>query len=300
MALMTVEELAGRLSDSRVVICDVRWYLADPRQGQVEYGSGHLPGARFVDLDTDLSGTEGPGRHPLPPVEDFTRTLGRMGIGSGHTVVAYDSSGGAIAARLWWMLDSIGHRSAFVLDGGFQAWVGAGLPLTAEVPQASPVDYPTPHGWEGVVDGDQVRSFLGLRPVLDARSEDRYRGENEITDPRAGHIPTALSAFFGKNLTSDGRFLSGETLHRRFAELGVNRSETGAITYCGSGVTACHNLLAMRLAGFSGLLYEGSWSDWSRRSEPLVATGTSPGEAPRSERGAGAPEVSRSLQSRGT
>ena len=280
MALMTVEELAGRLSDSRVVICDVRWYLADPRQGQVEYGSGHLPGARFVDLDTDLSGTEGPGRHPLPPVEDFTRTLGRMGIGPGHTVVAYDSSGGAIAARLWWMLDSIGHRSAFVLDGGFQAWVGAGLPLTAEVPQASPVDYPTPHGWEGVVDGDQVRSLLGLRPVLDARSEDRYRGENEVTDPRAGHIPTALSAFYGKNLASTGRFLPLDALRQRFEELGVNQSEAGAITYCGSGVTACHNLLAMRLAGFSGLLYEGSWSDWSRRSEPLVATGTSPGEAP--------------------
>ena len=280
MALMTVEELAGRLSDSRVVICDVRWYLADPRQGQVEYGSGHLPGARFVDLDTDLSGTEGPGRHPLPPVEDFTRTLGRMGIGPGHTVVAYDSSGGAIAARLWWMLDSIGHRSAFVLDGGFQAWVGAGLPLTAEVPQASPVDYPTPHGWEGVVDGDQVRSLLGLRPVLDARSEDRYRGENEVTDPRAGHIPTALSAFFGKNLASTGRFLPLDALRQRFEELGVNQSEAGAITYCGSGVTACHNLLAMRLAGFSGLLYEGSWSDWSRRSEPLVVTGTSPGEAP--------------------
>ena len=280
MALMTVEELAGRLSDSRVVICDVRWYLADPRQGQVEYGSGHLPGARFVDLDTDLSGTEGPGRHPLPPVEDFTRTLGRMGIGPGHTVVAYDSSGGAIAARLWWMLDSIGHRSAFVLDGGFQAWVGAGLPLTAEVPQASPVDYPTPHGWEGVVDGDQVRSLLGLRPVLDARSEDRYRGENEVTDPRAGHIPTAVSAFYGKNLASTGRFLPLDALRQRFEELGVNQSEAGAITYCGSGVTACHNLLAMRLAGFSGLLYEGSWSDWSRRSEPLVATGTSPGEAP--------------------
>ena len=111
---------------------------------------GHLPGARFVDLDTDLSGTEGPGRHPLPPVEDFTRTLGRIGIDPGHTVVAYDSSGGAIAARLWWMLDSIGHRSAFVLDGGFGAWAGAGLPLTAELPQASAADYPAPGGWEGV------------------------------------------------------------------------------------------------------------------------------------------------------
>ncbi len=280
MALMTVEELAGRLSDPAVVICDVRWYLADPRQGRLEFAHEHLPGARFVDLDTDLSGTEGPGRHPLPPVEDFTRTLGRMGIGPGHTVVAYDSSGGAIAARLWWMLDSIGHRSVFVLDGGFGAWAGAGLPLTAELPQAFVVDYPAPSGWKGVVDGDEVRSMLGRRPLLDARSEDRYRGENEVTDPRAGHIPTALSAFYGKNLASTGRFLPLDALRQRFEELGVNQSEAGAITYCGSGVTACHNLLAMRLAGFSGLLYEGSWSDWSRRSEPLVATGTSPGEAP--------------------
>ena len=279
MALMTVEELAGRLSDSRVVICDVRWYLADPRQGQVEYGKGHLPGARFVDLDTDLSGTAGPGRHPLPPVEDFTRTLGRIGIGPGHTVVAYDSSGGAIAARLWWMLDSIGHRSAFVLDGGFGAWAGAGLPLAAELPQASVVDYPAPSGWKGVVDGDEVRSMLGRRPLLDARSEDRYRGENEVADPRAGHIPTALSAFYGKNLASTGRFLPLDALRWRFEELGVNQSEASAITYCGSGVTACHNLLAMRLAGFSGLLYEGSWSDWSRRSDSLVVTGTDPGEA---------------------
>jgi len=128
MALIAAEVLAGRLTDPRTVIGDVRWYLTDPHQGRVEYEREHLPGARFVDLDTDLSGAEGPGRHPLPPVDVFCRTLGRMGIGPDHTVVAYDASGGAIAARLWWMLDSIGHRSAFVLDGGYQAWVEAGLP----------------------------------------------------------------------------------------------------------------------------------------------------------------------------
>ena len=279
MALMAAEVLAGRLSDPRTVIGDVRWYLADPDQGRVEYDRGHLPGARFFDLDTDLSGTEGPGRHPLPPVEVFTRTLGRMGIGPDHTVVAYDASGGAIAARLWWMLDSIGHRSVFVLDGGFQAWEEAGLPLTTAVPRASRVDYPTSQGWRGVVDGDQVRSLLGRRPILDARSEDRYRGENETVDPRAGHIPTARSAFFGKNLTPGGRFLPPESLHLRYRELGVGESET-PIAYCGSGVTACHNLLALRLAGIPGCLYEGSWSDWSSRSDPLVATGSQPGDAP--------------------
>ena len=279
MALMAAEALAGRLSDPRTVICDVRWYLADPDQGRLEYDRGHLPGARFVDLDNDLSGPEGPGRHPLPPLDVFSRTLGRMGISPDHTVVAYDASGGAIAARLWWMLDSIGHRSVFVLDGGFQAWVGAGLPLTAAIPEASPVDYPTSQGWRGVVNGDQVRSLLGRRPILDARSEDRYRGENEVVDPRAGHIPTARSAFFGKNLTPGGRFLPPESLRLRYREIGVREADT-PVVYCGSGVTACHNLLALRLAGYSGRLYEGSWSDWSSRSDPLVATGPHPGDAP--------------------
>lgn len=282
MALMAVETLAGRLSDPRTVICDVRWYLADPRQGRVEYGQGHLPGAHFVDLETDLSGAEGPGRHPLPPVEVFARTLGRMGISPGHTVVAYDSSGGAIASRLWWMLDSIGHGSAFVLDGGVQAWLDAGLPLTGMVPQASPVDYPPPRGWNGVVERGQVRSFLGRRPILDARTEDRYRGENEVIDPRAGHLPTARSAFFGKNLTSEGRFLPSAELRLRYEELGVGERDV-PVAYCGSGVTACHNLLAMRLAGFSGLLYEGSWSDWSSQSGSPVATGPHPGDAPPTE-----------------
>ncbi len=281
MALIGVEELEGRLSDPRLVICDVRWYLADPRQGKIEYQACHLPGARFVDLDTDLSGTEGPGRHPLPTVAAFARTLGRMGIGPDHTVVAYDSSGGAIAARLWWMLDSIGHRSARVLDGGLPAWENAGLPLTSELPTVTEVRYPPPeNGWRGVVDGQQVQSLLGRRVILDARSEDRYRGENETIDPRAGHIPTALSAFFGKNLTSAGQFLPSEALRRRFGELGVEESES-PVVYCGSGVTACHNLLAMRMAGWRGVLYEGSWSDWSARSERPVRTGAGPGEVPR-------------------
>ncbi len=279
MALIAAEVLAGRLSDPRTVIGDVRWYLVDPDQGRVEYDRGHLPSARFVDLDTDLSGTEGPGRHPLPPVDVFCRTLGRMGIGPDHTVVAYDASGGAIAARLWWMLDSLGHRSVFVLDGGFQAWVEAGLPLTTAVPQPSPVGYPPPDGWRGVVDGDQVRSLLGRRPILDARSEDRYRGENETVDPRAGHIPTARSAFFGKNLTPGGRFLPPESLQRRYRELGVGESDA-PVAYCGSGVTACHNLLALRLAGISGRLYEGSWSDWSSRAGNEVVAGADPGVAP--------------------
>ena len=279
MALMAVDVLAGRLSDPLTVIGDVRWYLGDSDQGRVEYDRGHLPGARFVDLDTDLSGTEGPGRHPLPAVDAFTGALGRMGISPEHTVVAYDASGGAIAARLWWMLDSIGHRSAFVLDGGIQAWMGAGLPLTTAAPRISPVGYPTTQRWMGVVNADQVRSFLGRRPILDARSEDRYRGENEMVDPRAGHIPTARAAFFGKNLTPEGRFLSPESLRLRYRALGVGESDV-AVAYCGSGVTACHNLLALRLAGHSGLLYEGSWSDWSSRPDPMVSTGPCPGDAP--------------------
>ena len=279
MALMTVEELEGRLEDPRLVICDVRWYLADPGQGRNEYRESHLPGARFVDLDTDLSGAGGPGRHPLPTTAAFVGALGRMGIGPDHTVVAYDSSGGAIAARMWWMLDSVGHRSVFVLDGGLPAWKRAGLPLTAERPRVVEHEYPPPDGWTGVVDGDRVDALLGRRLILDARSEDRYRGENETVDPRAGHIPTAVSAFFGGNLTSGGGFLTAGALRRRFEQLGVEKSET-AVAYCGSGVTACHNLLAMRMAGLAGLLYEGSWSDWSGRADRPIATGAGPGEAP--------------------
>lgn len=279
MAVMTVRQLEGRMSDPGVVICDVRWYLADPDQGRAEYLASHLPGARFVDLDTDLSRAEGPGRHPLPTPAAFAATLGRLGIGPDHTVVAYDSSGGAIAARLWWMLDSIGHRSAYVLDGGLPAWERAGLPLTADPPMVHSADYPSPAGWEGVVNGEQVRSLLGRRTILDARSEDRYRGENETIDPRGGHIPTARSAFFGKNLAPDGRFLPPAHLRRRFEELGVE--ETGTpVAYCGSGVTACHNLLAMRMAGLGGVLYEGSWSDWSGDPGRAVATGPHPGNAP--------------------
>lgn len=287
MALMTVEELEGRLADPRLVICDVRWYLADPGQGRIEYRESHLPGARFVDLDTDLSATAGPGRHPLPTTAAFARTLGRMGIGPDHTVVAYDSSGGAIAARMWWMLDAVGHRSVFVLDGGLPAWERAGLPLTAETPSVTAVEYPPPPpGWTGVVDGDRVNSLLGRGLLLDARSEDRYRGENETIDPRAGHIPTAVSAFFGQNLTDGGSFLTAGALRRRFAELGVNESAP-TVAYCGSGVTACHNLLAMRVAGLPGLLYEGSWSDWSGRADRPIATGARPGEAPSGRPGFG-------------
>ena len=202
-----------------------------------------------------------------------------MGIGPDHTVVAYDSSGGAIAARLWWMLDSIGHRSVFVLDGGLPAWESAGAPLTAERPQVVEEEYPPPGGWTGVVDGDQVDSLLGRGLILDARFEDRYRGENETIDPRAGHIPTAVSASFGGNLARGGRFLAAGALRRRFEELGVKESGT-TVAYCGSGVTACHNLLSMRMAGLPGLLYEGSWSDWSGQAGRPVATGPRPGEAP--------------------
>ena len=279
MTVMTAQQLAGRLPDPQTVICDVRWYLADPKQGQAEYRASHLPGARFVDLDTDLSGSHGPGRHPLPSVEAFAHTLGGLGIGPEHMVVAYDSSGGAIAARLWWMLRSVGHRSVRVLDGGFPAWEEAGLPVTTDLPVVRSENYPVPRGWTNVVGQQQVQDLLGRGLILDARSEDRYRGENETIDPRAGHIPTARSAFFGKNLAPDGRFLPPPELRQRYGDLGVETSEV-TIAYCGSGVTACHNLLAMEMAGYPGLLYEGSWSDWSGQADNAICTGADPGEVP--------------------
>jgi thiosulfate/3-mercaptopyruvate sulfurtransferase len=261
--------LAASIDDPQLRVADVRWYLADPNQGAREYDEAHLPGAVFLDLETVLTAGEGPGRHPLPAPAAFTNALGRAGIGPHDLVVAYDDSGGAIAARLWWMLRSIGHRGVRVLDGGFRSWVAAGLPTTTEVPVPVPVAYPPADAWKGVVDVDDVRE--ARVPVVDARVAERYRGETEPVDPRPGHVPGAVNLPYPGNLDADGRFLPAGILARRFREAGV---EEGSIVYCGSGVTACHDLLAMEIAGIpGGRLYEGSWSDWSSRPELPASVG---------------------------
>lgn len=270
MSLISVAELSSRLDDPDVVVCDVRFHLADLHQGRREYEEGHIPGAVFVDLHTDLAGGPGGGRHPLPTVDDFTAVLGLLGIEPRHHVVAYDSAGGATASRLWWMLRSIGHSTVSVLDGGIQAWTAAGHPLATEEPDRPATDYPAAPEWTGIVDADDVAqgAQFGVT-VIDARAPERFRGETEPIDARAGHIPGAINRFHADNLRPDGLHRPLPELVERFAGIG-----SAPIVYCGSGVTACHDLLALSLVGLSGArLYPGSWSEWSSDPDRPVATG---------------------------
>ena len=270
MSLISVADLAVRNDEPDLVVCDVRFYLADHDQGRREYGEAHLPGAHFVDLHTELAGGPGGGRHPLPTVADFSDLLGRLGVGPGSFVVAYDSAGGASASRLWWMLRSIGHGRVAVLDGGYPAWVAAGQATTDVVPAASSGSYPAAPAWTGLVDADAVEqgaAFGGT--VVDSRSPERFRGDREPLDARAGHIPGAVNRFHADNVGPDGLMLPVPQLAQQLAGLGAN-----PIVYCGSGVTACHNLLAMSLVGLhGGRLYAGSWSEWSADRDRVIATG---------------------------
>jgi thiosulfate/3-mercaptopyruvate sulfurtransferase len=277
--LVGVAELAARIHDPLVRVCDVRWYLADPGLGRREYAEGHLPGAVFVDLEEILTAGDGPGRHPLPPPDRFARDMGGLGIGPQHRVVAYDSAGGSTAARLWWMLRAIGHPDVAVLDGGLAAWVEAGHGLAIDLPRHRPERLAAPDRWPGTVDRDQVAASLGWIALVDARAGERYRGETEPVDPVAGHIPTAVSLPFA-SLLDGPRLLAPERLGERLAEAGIT-PDRPVVAYCGSGVNACHVLLAMEVAGVAGgLLYPGSWSDWSAHPSLPVAAGPEPGTAP--------------------
>jgi thiosulfate/3-mercaptopyruvate sulfurtransferase len=260
--------LHAHLQDDDVRVVDFRWYLGG-RKGRDAYKRGHIPGAVFIELD-DVTGSEGGGRHPLPTRRQLESAMRAAGIGDTSKVVAYDDTGGSIAARLWFLLDLFGHGAQAVLDGGLQAW---GEPLETTTISPAPGDF---HAGEPdrsrILDFPAVRNLEGV-PLLDARAGERYRGETEPVDPKAGHIPGALSAPFSENLGPDGRFKSPSELRARFVELGA---EEGAVVYCGSGVTATHDLLAMELAGIAnGKLYAGSWSDWSHHDAP-VATGQEP------------------------
>lgn len=264
--LIRPDELADRRDE--LVVCDLRWALTDPSHGRATYEEGHIPGAVFVDLDRDLSAPAGlSGRHPLPNPEDFADTLGRIGISSDDEVVAYDDAGGAIAARLWWMLRAIGHARARVLDGGYQSWVEAGHPTEVGWIEPKPTTYPVPSGFRGVVTIEDLEQ----RTIVDARAGERYRGEFEPVDPKAGHIPGALNLPHSGNLDESGSFLGPEALADRFSSV-----PEGAVMSCGSGVTSCHNALAMVVAGRDmPLVYAGSFSEWSRRDMP-VRTGLQP------------------------
>jgi thiosulfate/3-mercaptopyruvate sulfurtransferase len=297
MTLIAPDELAAALHDPQAAaelrVVDVRWYLLRPGDGRRAYEAGHLPGAAFVDLDTVLAAQEGPGRHPLPSPAEFAARLGALGIGDRHRVVAYDDAGNGVAARLWWMLDALGHEQVDLLDGGMGAWLAADLPLTTEEPHWPPTTLHLAGAWPRTIDRETLAAGLGRLRILDGRAADRYRGEVEPIDPAAGHIPTAISAPTGGNLGPDGRFLACEALRARFdALLGDARGDPSAapsssapdtsasssvVVSCGSGVNACQLALAMRVAGLPDpLLYPGSFSDWSRAGLP-VATGPDPG-----------------------
>jgi len=281
MTIISPEELHARLGTPGLRIVDTRWYLGQPGRGRAAYEAGHIPGAIFLDLDTDLSAPNGPGRHPLPDPVAFARLLAERGIGDEHLVVAYDDVGGGVAGRLWWMLDDLGHRHVSVLDGGLTAWMAMGGPLTTEIPAWPPADLRLRGRWSRVIERDELRRRLGSLTLLDARAPERYRGEVEPIDPAAGHIPTALSAPFADNLGPDGRFRSPSELLERFRRLGVgDEAERIVVVSCGSGTNACHHAIAMRLAGLPDpLLYPGSFSDWSRAGLPVV-TGEEPGDPP--------------------
>lgn len=296
--IASVETLAGWIADRRpdLRIVDVRWYLGEPPgSGRAAYGAGHIPGAIHVDLDTELVAPVGPGRHPLPDPATFAVAMAARGIGDGDLVVVYDDVGGWVAARLWWMLDDLGFGAdgrggALVLDGGLPAWTSAGLPLSTGVPALRPAVLHLAPAWNRVVDRETLKPQLGDVILLDARGGPRYRGETEPIDPVPGHIPTSLSAPTDGNLAPDGRFRSSTELAARFAGLRAQAGDarmagpadpsTPVVTSCGSGVSACHNALALRIAGLPDpLLYPGSYSDWSRAGEP-VATGPEPGQPP--------------------
>ncbi|MEU4574878.1 sulfurtransferase [Nonomuraea sp. NPDC023979] len=268
--LITPDELAA-LGDTASVL-DVRWRLGGP-PGIGLYREGHVPGAVFCDLDADLAAPPGDaGRHPLPGADAFERAMRRLGVSDGRPVVVYDDAGSTVAARAWWTLRYFGHQDVRVLDGGLPAWIAAGLPVTKDEPRPEPGDFTATPGGMPVLDAGQAAALAGSGVLLDARAEERYRGEVEPVDPVAGHIPGAVSAPTTANVGADGRFPAPDVLRVRFAGLGV----TGGVpvgAYCGSGVTAAHEVLALAVAGIDAALYVGSWSNWVADPARPVATG---------------------------
>jgi thiosulfate/3-mercaptopyruvate sulfurtransferase len=277
--LVSTEWLADRLGDPTIRIADVRWYLLKPDQGREEYLQGHIPGALFFHVDHDLAlpPYQGPGRHPLPTAEVFAETASRAGIGRETHVVAYDSTGGATAARLWWLLRYFGHDKVSLLDGGITRWTAEGRALQKEIRHFPRANFTAKPQRDWVVDQAMVDALRKDHAtlLLDARVAERYEGKTEPIDARPGHIPGAKNAPLAANLhgPDDPRLLDPGELRERFGQLGADRAEK-IVAYCGSGVNACLNIFALELAGYKGaLLYEGSWSDWSRNPDLPAAKG---------------------------
>jgi thiosulfate/3-mercaptopyruvate sulfurtransferase len=261
--LASTNDLAAHLKEWRVFDC--RHDLMKPEWGQSQYREGHIPGAVFANLDRDLSAPKSGknGRHPLPDPEAFAAWLGHAGLGRDDQVICYDGANGLYAARLWWMLRWVGHRSVAVLDGGFAKWKAEGHPITSETPTYQATDYAVDLQEDAAVGARTVHRRLGQQTLLDARAAPRWRGETEPIDPEAGRIPGALNRSSADNNAADGMFKPAAQLKTEFEKALDGRRPADVVNYCGSGVSACHNLLAMEIAGLGGArLYAGSWSEW--------------------------------------
>ncbi|MFF2363583.1 sulfurtransferase [Streptomyces sp. NPDC058122] len=272
-AIITAPELASDLAGPNPpVLLDVRWQLGGPNL-RPEYENAHIPGAVFVDLDSELAGPAGAaGRHPLPVPEVFGAAMRAAGVSEDRDVVVYDGGQGWAAARAWWLLGYSGHPSVRVLDGGFAAWSG---PVSSEVPSSAPGTFVPTAGARPALDADGAAALARTGLLLDARAGERYRGEVEPIDRVGGHIPGAVSAPTAENVTEDGRFLPAAELADRFKSFGVTpESEVGV--YCGSGVSGAHEVLALAVAGVPAALYVGSWSEWSQDADRPVAVGPDP------------------------
>ncbi len=266
--LITSSELADRLGEPTLVVVDCRHQLADPDWGAGAYRSSHIPGAVFAHLDHDLSGAKNGrnGRHPLPQPDDFCATMGRLGVGPGVDVVAYDQHDGMMASRLWWLLRAYGHESVRVLDGGLAAWETEGRPVSVGVEERLPTTFTGKYRSDWAVEANELLSRWMNAPdrvIIDARAPERYRGEVEPIDPVAGRVPGARNQPYKANVDAAGRFLSPDALRARYQELLGGLTPEQAVTYCGSGVSGAHDVLAMEIAGLPGAkLYPGSWSEW--------------------------------------
>lgn len=278
--IVSLKWLLARMYESDIVIVDCRFQLGKPVSGREAYEASHIPGAVYLDLEKDLSApieAHG-GRHPLPDIAQLTGTFSRVGIGNETRVVAYDDQGGAMASRLWWLLKYLGHEQVYVMDEGYTAWVNAGFPVNADQRVLIPAPFFATVQHNLLVEMDEVREKLGRDDVtlIDSREAPRYRGESEPIDPVAGHIPGALNRFWAEGRGADGKWKSADEQAARFDGLDKERE---TIVYCGSGVTACPNVLALREAGFDNVrLYAGSWSDWISYEGNPVAVGTEEGQ----------------------
>jgi len=277
--LIDVTALASQLAREDLVLFDCRFELGNPRWGEAEFAQSHIPGAQYLHLDRDLSGpiSASSGRHPLPDPQALAQRLGALGVASGHQIVAYDQGNGAYAARLWWLARWIGHRQVAVLDGGIAAWRAAGQPLEKAVREPRPQSLRVALDEHCMLDGDAVDA-LRRQPgwlLIDARGADRFAGRNETIDPVAGHVPGARNRPFAGNLGTDGKFLPAAQLRQRWQGVLGSLPASAVISMCGSGVTACQNLLALEHAGLGGArLYPGSWSEWIRDPRRPIATGS--------------------------